>query len=267
MKNAKKSLKSDLKSSPRGIKRTAASISIFTVPIFGTRKLEVLRKIYLQRKELLHVVTVNSEYIMETLTNPPFGSMLSQSLTVADGYGIVWASKILHNRQVERISGIELVQSILQHASEAGEKVFLLGAKPGVAERAALAMSKKYPGTRLATYSGAESVSLEKREEASMTIAKINAYEPHYLLVAYGSPWQDMWIEENRPYLRARVAIGIGGVLDEWAGVVTPCPSWIDQIGLKWLWRFVHEPSRWRRILKVWQFGLLVLWERLKRSF
>ena len=96
-----------------------------------------------------------------------------------------------------------------------------------------------------------------------MTIAKINGFEPDYLFVAYGSPWQDLWIEENRPYLRVRVAVGVGGTLDEWARVVAPCPKWIDQLGFKWLWRLVHEPSRWRRIIRVLQFGWLVLYHKL----
>lgn len=96
-----------------------------------------------------------------------------------------------------------------------------------------------------------------------MTIARINAVSPDYLLVAYGSPRQDMWIEENRPYLRARVAMGVGGVLDEWAGLVAVCPAWIDQIGLKWAWRLAHEPKRFFRVLRVFQFATLVLYHKL----
>jgi len=164
---------------------------------------------------------------------------------------------------VERVSGVELVEEILKKANERREKVFLLGAREGVAEAAAAQMSKKYPNARLSWYEGARSVSLEKSEEASMTIAKINSVEPDYLFVAYGSPWQDMWIEENRPYLRVRVAMGVGGVLDEWAGVVKACPAWIDRAGGKWLWRLVNEPKRGRRILRVFAFAGLVMYHKL----
>ncbi|PIR99067.1 hypothetical protein COT87_01455 [Candidatus Collierbacteria bacterium CG10_big_fil_rev_8_21_14_0_10_44_9] len=252
------------------LKRTDSHVKIFDVVINGTRKSQVLSKIWLQRKEMLHVATVNPEYVMEARRNVEFRQVLSQCLTVADGYGVVWAMRILGNRGieqegkgVERISGVELVNEILQHARGVGEKVFLLGGREGVAEKAAAEMSKKYPGLQIYSYSGARTVKVEKDEEAKMTIAKINGICPDYLLVAYGSPSQDLWIEKNRPYLRARVAMGVGGTLDEWAGLVVNCPTWLDKIGLKWAWRVAHEPWRWRRIFGVFQFGWLVLYHKL----
>lgn len=263
MKKAKNRLKRDLRAEKLGGKKTDKSIEIFDIPIVGTQKREVLRKIGLQRKEMLQVATVNSEYVMEARRSERFRQILTKSLTVADGYGIVWAAQILRGVTIERVSGVELVREILRRANARHEKVFLLGARSHVAELAAAKMKVRYPGVLLAWYEGARSVRLEQAEEASLTIAKINSFEPDYLLVAYGSPWQEIWIEENRPYLRVRVALGVGGTLDEWAGIVKPCPNWMDQAGLKWLWRLVHEPWRWRRVLTVWQFGLLVLWHKL----
>ena len=254
------------KSSAKQIKRADKSVEILGLTITGTQKQEVLKKIWLQRREMLHIATVNPEYIMEARINPKFKQVLDQCLSVADGHGVMWASKLQVKSkllQVERLSGVELVEAILKHASEKNEKVFLLGAGQGVAEVAAAKMSKKYPGLQMSWYEGAKTVKVEKSEEASMTIAKINGVSPDYLLVAYGSPYQDMWIEENRPYLRVRVAIGVGGTLDEWAGVVALCPVWLDQLGLKWLWRVAQEPRRWRRILRVLQFGGLVLYHKL----
>lgn len=215
---------------------------------------------------MLHVATVNPEYVMEARTNKKFSEVLGKCLTVADGHGIVWANQLIGYRgkvEVERINGIELTEEIIKHASQNNEKVFLLGGRGGVAEQAAEAMSKKYPGLQISTFSGAKTVRVEKDEEASMTIAKINGISPDYLLVAYGSPYQDLWIEENRPYLRVRVAMGVGGTLDEWAGVVKPCPSWVDQIGMKWLWRLTHEPWRFKRVMRVFHFAFLVMYHKL----
>lgn len=254
------------KSKKNIVKKTDVNVEILSVPIFGTRKVEVLRKIRISRKEMLHVATVNPEYIMEARTNQKFSEILKKCLTVADGHGVVWASELQtesRKSQVERITGVELTEEILKHASVSSEKVFLLGGADGVAEKAAQAMSKKYPGAQISWYEGAKRVASERNEESSVTIAKINAVSPDYLLVAYGSPWQDIWIEENRPYLRVRVAIGVGGTLDEWAGVVKPCPEWIDRLGLKWVWRVVHEPWRFKRILRVLQFGMLVMYHKL----
>lgn len=263
MKKLKNRQKISLKTEGRPPKKVDKSIEIFDVTISSTRKVDLLKKMWLQRKEMLHIATVNPEYIMEARRNPMFKEILSHCTTVADGWGVVWAARILNKGELERVTGVKLVEEVLKHANEAGEKVFLLGAKLGVAEKAAHLMGKKYPNAHFSWYEGAQTVKVEKSEESSMTIAKINGFEPDYLLVAYGSPWQDLWIEGNRPYLRVRVAIGVGGTLDEWAGVATPSPAWVDQAGLKWLWRLVHEPSRWRRIMKVFQFGLLVMYHKL----
>lgn len=252
------------------VKKADSPVEIIDVSIVGTRKSEVLRRMWLQRKEMLHVATVNPEYIMEARRSEKFRDVLGKCLTVADGHGIIWGYKILNHKfsnspigEFERISGVELVSDLLRHADERSEKVFLLGAADGVAERAAEKMHQKYPKVKLSWYEGAKTVAVEKSEEASMTIAKINGFEPDYLLVAYGSPWQDIWIEENRPYLRTRVAMGVGGTLDEWAGIVKQCPIWLDQIGMKWVWRVIHESWRWKRVMRVFQFGLLVLYHKL----
>ena len=187
MKKTKNLQKSSHKTLESSKKKSDKSIEIFGVGITGTQKNQVLSKVWLQRKEMLHVATVNPEYIMESRSNNKFKEILSQCLTIADGWGVVWAAKILHNRDLIRISGVELVDEILKHANERGEKVFLLGAKSGIAEKAAFLMGKKYPLTQFSWYSGARTVRVEKDEEASMTIAKINGFEPDYTLaLRYG---------------------------------------------------------------------------------
>lgn len=270
LQNMPKTSKLTKKLPEKSLKKTDLPVEIMNVAIHGTQINRVLKKIWLQRKEMLHIATVNPEFVMEAQSNARFRESLKNCLTVADGWGIVWASKIQSESnkvEVERISGTWLSDQIVAHAAENGEKVFLLGGQPGVAEQAAGNLSKNYPQLQISWYSGAQTVRVEKNEEASMTIAKINAYEPDYLLVAYGSPWQDIWIEDNRPYLRVRVAMGVGGVLDEWAGRVRLCPEWIDNLGFKWLWRLLTQPWRLPRVMRVLQFGFIVLLLRLKRLF
>lgn len=263
----KKMTRKQKKTSSKNIKKIDLPIEIMNVAITGTHINGLLRKIWLQRKEMLHIATVNPEFVMEARDNIRFRDSLKNCLTVADGHGIVWASRILGLPPLERVSGTDLSSLIVRHAAENGEKVFLLGGQVGIAEQAADNLRKIYPQLQISWYSGAQTVKVEKNEEASMTIARINAYEPDYLLVAYGSPWQDIWIEDNRPYLRVRVAMGVGGVLDEWAGVVSLCPEWLDGVGGKWLWRLLTQPWRLPRIIRVFKFGIMVLWMRFKRVF
>lgn len=246
-------------------KRVDEPLEIFGVVVNGTQRIQVLKRLWLQRKQMLQVATVNSEFVMEARENRRFRDALAQAeLKVADGWGVVRAIELLNQRKIERVTGGDLVEEILKRASGRGERVFLLGARPGVAEQAARAMQRKYPGAKYDWYEGARTVRVERSEEASMTIARVNAFEPDYLLVAYGSPWQDIWLTENRQYLRARVGIGVGGVLDEWAGVVKVCPAWLDRAGGKWLWRLVHQPQiRAKRVLRVFRFAALVLMHKL----
>ena len=248
-------------------KKIDHSVQILGVRITGTKRSQVLIKIGLQRKNLWHLATVNPEFVMQARSNPRFAQTLEEcQMTVADGWGIVWAARILGLPEVERVSGSDLVQWILAEANRKEQKLFLLGARTGVAEAAAKRISVKYPHVRVSWFEGARTVAVEGKDEASMTIAKINAFEPDYLLVAYGSPWQDMWIEENRPYLRAKVAIGVGGALDELAGIVPMCPKWLDELGLKWLFRLVTEPWRIKRQIGLLKFIGLVLSTYAKAS-
>ncbi len=242
-------------------KKTEKSVKIFGLDISGTSWDRVLKRIFDQRKKTLIVATVNPEFIMETRVNQRFKEVLQKAdLVVADGWGLVWAVRWLKGKRIERIAGHELVERILRRANERGEKVFLLGAGKGVAERAGERMKLVYPRLKLAWSEGAKNVRQESKEERGLVLAKINAFEPDYLLVAYGYPWEEMWLERNRAYLKVRVAMGIGGVLDEWAGVVKPAPRWMDRVGLRWLWRLGMQPrKRWRRVMKVVGFGVMVV--------
>ncbi len=241
-------------------KKIDKSVKIFDVIISGTDKDRVLKRIFSRRKKMLQVVTVNSEFVMEARENKSFRRVLNQAdLAVADGWGVVWAAKILAGRKIDRITGHWLAEKILARANLKKERVFLLGGKPGVVELAIKEMKKRYPGAELAGWSGARRAVAETREERGVTLAKINAFQPDYLLVAYGYPIEEEWIARNRAYLKVRVAIGVGGVVDEWAGVVKRTPSWVDEVGGRWLWRLAHQPWRWRRILRVLKFGVVVV--------
>jgi N-acetylglucosaminyldiphosphoundecaprenol N-acetyl-beta-D-mannosaminyltransferase len=138
--------------------------------------------------------------------------------------------------------------------------VFLLGAAPGVAERAAATLVRRIPSLRVAgTYAGSPS------SENDETIReRIRAAGARVLLVAYGMPAQERWIARNLPLLPSvRTAIGVGGVFDQLAGRVRLPPRFVHAIGLEWLWRLAFEPRRWRRQRVLPVFAVLVARQRL----
>src|SRR5690606_17744277 len=101
-----------------------------------------------------HIVTVNPELIMAARKGEKgleLMRVLSEaSLVVADGVGVVWASKLLGEPLPERVPGIELAEGLIQRAASAGKRLFLLGGRPGVAEEAAARLKERFPGLLIA---------------------------------------------------------------------------------------------------------------------
>jgi N-acetylglucosaminyldiphosphoundecaprenol N-acetyl-beta-D-mannosaminyltransferase len=192
------------------------------------------------------VVTVNPEFVMEAQRNSAFRRVLADAnMATPDGFGLLLAARLRGEAFRGRVTGVALVELIAAKAAEQGWSLFLLGAAPGVAERAAKALQNKHPGLRIAgCYAGSP-----RRDAEPELRARIIAAQPTVLLVAYGHPAQDLWIARNQPLLRVPVAIGVGGVFDYLAGETARAPRWMRQSGLEWLYRLIRQPQRWRRIL------------------
>jgi N-acetylglucosaminyldiphosphoundecaprenol N-acetyl-beta-D-mannosaminyltransferase len=184
-------------------------------------------------------------------------------LVVADGTGVVLASRILGDPLPGRAAGRMLVDRILCSAERAGRSVFLLGAAEGVADRAAAALARRHPALRIAgTYAGEASPGGD-----AATTARVAAAAPDLLLVGYGQPKQERWIARNLDRLpTVLVAVGVGGTLDQLAGDTPPPPALVHAIGLEWLWRLVREPWRWRRQRALAAFVVRVAAARVRRS-
>jgi N-acetylglucosaminyldiphosphoundecaprenol N-acetyl-beta-D-mannosaminyltransferase len=206
------------------------------------------------------VVTVNPEFVMEARRNRAFRRVLAAAdMATPDGFGLLVAARLRGDAFRGRVTGVALVDMIAARAAEHGWSLFLLGAAPGVAERAAAALLQKYPGLRIA---GCLAGSPRMSDEPAIR-ARISAARPTVLLVAYGHPAQELWIARNQPLLRVPVAIGVGGVFDFLAGKTPRAPAWMRRIGLEWLYRLIRQPRRWRRILVAVP---LFLWSALREG-
>lgn len=192
------------------------------------------------------VVTVNPEFVIEAQRSPAFRAVLAQAaLATADGFGLLLVARLRGRRLRGRVTGVALVERIAAEAARSGWSLFLLGATPGVAERAAAALQARHAGLRIA---GCYAGSPRPADEPGIRVLVAEA-RPDVLLVAYGHPAQDMWIARNQAALGVPVAIGVGGVFDFLAGVVPRAPGWMRRLGLEWLYRLIRQPSRWRRIV------------------
>lgn len=197
------------------------------------------------------VCTVSPEFVMIAQDDPGFMGVLRQAdLCVADGIGLLLAARLLGKRLPQRVTGSDGVPLIAERAAQAGWALFLLGAAPGVAERAGRVLSARYAGLRVV---GAYVGSPAPEDEAEI-VARVNASGADILLVAYGAPRQDIWIARNRAHLNVHVALGVGGTFDFIAGQVPRAPRWMQRLALEWLFRLIIQPWRWRRMLRLPRF-------------
>ena len=208
------------------------------------------------------VCTVNPEFIMAARRHPAFAQALAAAdLCTPDGVGVLWAARLAGVRLDERVTGSDAIYRLCERAAAQGWRIFFLGAAPGVAERAAAELTRLYPGLRVAgTYGGSPADADWPQIRQHLAAAQADL-----LFVAYGHPRQDIWIQQHREELPVAVALGVGGAFDFVAGITPRAPLWLRRLGLEWLFRLARQPWRWRRMVALPLFALLVLLEWVRR--
>ncbi|HEY7349025.1 MAG TPA: WecB/TagA/CpsF family glycosyltransferase [Ktedonobacterales bacterium] len=210
------------------------------------------------------IITLNTEFVWTARKQEAFRDTINQAaLVVADGMGIVWASRILNLPFPERVAGSDLLPLLAGRCAARGFRLFLLGAAPGVAEQAGHALQQRFPGLQIAgVYAGSPSPA-----EAEHILGLIRAARPDVLAVAYGAPRQDLWIRQHAQALGAAgvgVALGVGGTLDFIAGRVRRAPRWVQRAGLEWAFRVLCQPRRAWRVRVLFPMGALVWAQRFQ---
>ena len=202
------------------------------------------------------IVTVNTEFVMAAQKNSEFRQTInSAALAVADGIGVVWATRFVGYPTPERITGTDILVALAKRCAEKGYRLYLLGAAPGIAEQAGLCLQALAPGLQLAgTYAGSPAPT-----EEDAIIERIHAANTDILCIAYGAPAQDLWIYRNLSRLPAAIAMGVGGAYDFLSGRQRRAPQTMQRMGLEWLYRLYREPWRWKRMLAIPHFLLQVL--------
>ncbi len=202
------------------------------------------------------LITVNPEFVMVAQRDASFRQAINAAaLVVADGVGVVWATRYLRAATPERITGVDTLMALARHCAGAGYRLYLLGATPGVAEETATRLQNLAPGLQIAgTYAGSPVVTEEEE-----IIERVRAAQADILCVAYGAPAQDLWIYRNLSRLPVALAVGVGGAYDFISGRQRRAPRGMQRLGLEWLYRLYREPWRWRRMLALPRFARQVM--------
>lgn len=193
-----------------------------------------------------YAVTPNPEFLLTAKKDEPFRQVLHKAdLVLADGIGVVYSAKILGRPLKGKVPGIDFAQRLLVWMAKHGKRLFLLGAKPGVAELAAANLKAAYPGLIVCgTHDG-------YFKEDAPVVEAIRQSAADVVFVCLGAPKQELWMAQHGPETGARLMIGLGGALDVFAGVVERAPEVYQKLGLEWLHRLIKEPQRFGRMVKL----------------
>jgi N-acetylglucosaminyldiphosphoundecaprenol N-acetyl-beta-D-mannosaminyltransferase len=167
------------------------------------------------------------------------------ALVLADGAPILWTSWLVGKPLPGRVAGSDLASAVFWAASPAAPlTVFLLGASPGVAERAKVRVEREYSNVRVVgTYSPPLGTEKDPAENAQ-ALAAVASAKPELLVVGLGAPKQELWVQQHQHQIRARVALCIGATIDFLAGAKLRAPRWMQTLGVEWLFRTLQEPER-----------------------
>ncbi|HET6319046.1 MAG TPA: WecB/TagA/CpsF family glycosyltransferase [Chloroflexota bacterium] len=224
----------------------------------------MLRQALVERRPLV-VTTPNPEIVMLARRNPLLLAALERAaLNIPDGIGLVLAARLSGDRLREHVQGTDLVLSLAASSVEAGWRWFFLGGSGDVSSRAAQALQRAYPGLQVAGFSPG---SPHESDDHAVRAALAAAAPIDVLLVAYGAPKQELWLDRNLRTLDIPVGIGVGGVFNYLSGDAPRAPYWLRRVHLEWLHRLVSQPWRWRRQLALPQFAALAAAAAVQRRF
>ena len=208
-----------------------------------------------------YVVTPNPEIVEVCRENPAaMRAVNGADLVLPDGIGIIKGAAMLGTPLKEKTPGIEFAAGLMGEMAKEGKSLYLLGAKPGVAEKAAERLAAQYPGLKIAgTHDG------YFKDDAPVADA-IRQSGADCVFVCLGAPKQELWMAKWGPETGVHLLCGLGGSLDVFAGVVERAPKFWSDHGLEWFYRLCKEPKRIGRMMKLPLFLVHVRQEKGKRK-
>ena len=207
-----------------------------------------------------YVVTPNPEIVEVCRENPEaMKAVKGADLVLPDGIGVVKGAAMLGTPLKGRVPGIEFASGLMAEMAKSGKKLYLLGAKPGVADLAAEKLKGNFSGLQIVgTHDG-------YFKEDGPIVEDIRKSGADVVFVCLGAPKQEFWMVKNGPASGAHLMCGLGGSLDVFAGVVERAPKfWCDH-GLEWFYRLCKEPKRIGRMMKLPLFLVHVKQEKRKK--
>ncbi|MDJ0865454.1 MAG: WecB/TagA/CpsF family glycosyltransferase [Myxococcota bacterium] len=192
------------------------------------------------------VYFVNAHTLNLASRDPDYRRVLCTADRVfGDGAGVRWAARIRYARRLlDNVNGTDFVPALFAALAGQGYRYYLLGTSPAANPRAAAHAREAFPGWEQV---GSHHGYLEGSD--ARVVAEINAARPHLLLVGMGNPLQERWLHDHRESLRVPLCLGVGGLMDYWAGDLDRAPHWLRRLGFEWVHLMLRQPHKVPRYL------------------
>lgn len=233
-------------------------VRILGVPIDKISKEDAFNKLreFLEGNSIKKVYTPNPEIVMLAQEdNTLFRAVEEADLVLPDGIGLLLASKVKDLGLSERVTGVDTMEKLLTYCSEMEKSIYLFGGKPATVELAASNIKEKFNGLKIGGYHHG----YFDESDNPVIIADINKAKPDILFVCLGAPKQEKWIHKYHQQLECKLAMGVGGSIDIYAGTVKRAPIAFQKMGLEWFYRLMKEPWRIKRMMVLPKFLVNVI--------
>ena len=226
--------------------KSVSTVALFGLPISNVSMAEAVERIAdgIEAGTTQQIATANLDFARNARKNSFLQQVICDcSLVLPDGAPMLWASWLLGRPLKQRVTGVDLIPELARISAERGYRIFVLGSKEESAQSAIEILQQRHPGALFVGRHSPEESSLEEMDDDEI-LRRIHAARPDILLVAFGNPKQELWIDRNRDRLNVRISIGIGGSLDMIAGRVRRAPKFVQKMHLEWMFRLLQEPRR-----------------------
>lgn len=243
--------------------KTHSILGIFFESLSKKDILEKIKKYIVEdaknQAEMLHVVSLNPEIMVAAASNECFKNIVtSAQIRIRDGAGIALAGRIVGVDTGERMTGVELMERLIEYAHQTSRRVMLIGGKGKIAQELADCYNKKYHSNLYLGVEGYKNWRKPTKEENDTLFSIVADFTPQIVFASFGSPQTEIWLSDHKDKFRGMICASVGGAFQYLNGNVKRPPVWIRKSGMEWLYRLITEPWRWRRQLNLIKFGYLV---------
>ena len=234
-------------------------LGINIIPESKSIVLEKIKKYINHPVGFFHIVSLNPENFVLANESNEFKKIVETSqIKLIDGVGVVLAGRLL-GIKIERITGVELMKELIKLADETSLRVLLIGGRPNLALRLADCYQRKYPKLKIAGVEGIKNIKKPSKNEEKAIFRIVADTKPNIIMVAFGSPAQELWLARHADQFAHCICLGVGGAFDFLSGEIHRAPKFLQKIGLEWLYRLNLQPWRWKRQMRLLKFIYLII--------